>query len=106
MASKSNYPPEMKLWSSVLTLTLQDYVTGIVKGSRTIEFHSARDWIFADNQLAKNSFDNICYLCNLNPDSIRATIDNDAEGILQRITNRLPKEETCTEKKPLTETLD
>jgi hypothetical protein len=104
---KSNYPPEMKLWSSVLMLTLHDYVTGLKNGGYSIEFRSAREWIFSDMQIARNSFDNICYICNLNPNSIRTILNKDADGLFQRITKRLPKElEECTENKPSIEILD
>jgi hypothetical protein len=106
MASKSNYPPVMKLWVSVLTLSIHDYTQGLMTGSYTSDYIQAREWIFAENQMPKNSFDNICLLCNLNPDNIRKLIKTNAEAILQRITNKVPKEDACTEILVLTEILD
>jgi hypothetical protein len=106
MLNKSNYPVEMKLWVTVVTLSIQDYIKGLMTGSHTIEFDSAKNWIYAYNQKPKNSFDNICLLCNMNPDAIRQKINTDTEAIYNRMTHKLDKEEPCTEKKLSTEILD
>jgi hypothetical protein len=103
---KSNYPPEMKLWVTVIAASIQDYLRGLTTGSYTIEFEAAKNWIFAENQKPINSFDNICMVCNMNPDAIKHRLNTDANAIYDRMMHKTDKEEICTEKKPLTEILD
>lgn len=80
--------PEIKLWSAVLEQAIRDYALGIARKSQCSEYKSAYLWIFSENQVAKNSFNNICYLCNLNPDSVRNKLKLEPLKILRKLSNR------------------
>lgn len=86
-------PPEMALWASVLELALNDYVTGIVTGSFTDEFRSAKEWIFGENQTASNSFETVCLVFNLNPDLTRKALQKDPLNIKLRLAGKSKKRE-------------
>ena len=102
--NKVNYPAELKLWTAVLNITIQDYVHGMMHGWASPEFVSAKEWIFAEDATPKNSFENVCMLCGLNAARVREQLQNDARGIYYRINNK--KDETCTEANLSTETSD
>jgi hypothetical protein len=105
--NKVNYPPELKLWNSVLTLTVQDYVQGRMAGWESTEYLSAKEWIYADDQTPKNSFENVCMLCGLDAISVRHALENDTLQIYNRMNNKnRQKEEPCTETTSSTETFD
>jgi hypothetical protein len=84
---------ELKLWASVLELAIHDYTIGKVRNIQSSEFLSAKKWIYTKHQTAKNSFDNICFLCKLIPDNVREKINSDPLRILRRLSNKKYDEE-------------
>jgi|APCry1669188910_1035180.scaffolds.fasta_scaffold05122_7 hypothetical protein len=88
-STSNNYSAELKLWVAVLETTIHDYTLGATQGRKGgLNYTTAAMWIFAINQTAKNSFDNICHLCNLNPDSIRRKIKKEPLTVLRRLSNK------------------
>lgn len=91
--NRTTYPPEMALWASVIELALHDYTNGRITGSHTDDYHSAEKWIFDKDQNYVNSFDSICYLFNINPDSARQAIEADPVNVKLRLVGKMKKRE-------------
>jgi hypothetical protein len=91
--NRTTYPPEMALWASAIELALHDYTNGRITGSHNDDYHSAKDWIFRDDQNYVNSFDSICYLFNINPDSARQAIEADPVNVKLRLVGKMKKRE-------------
>ena len=85
------FPPEMALWVSVIELSLHDYTNGRITGSHNDEFHSAKEWIFGQDQNCINSFNSICYLFSIDPDCARKAIEADPINVKLRLVGKLKK---------------
>lgn len=91
--NRTTYPPEMAMWASVIELALHDYTNGRITGSHNDDFKSAERWIFGKDQNYVNSFDSICYLFNINPDSARQAIEADPVNVKLRLVGKMKKRE-------------
>jgi hypothetical protein len=89
--NKIIYPPELTLWASMMDLALNDYTSGIVTGSHTEHYQSAKDWIFGVDQNYPTSFDSICYLFNINPDAAKVAIKTDPVNIKLRLAGKFKR---------------
>lgn len=88
---KSNYPPELSLWASVLELAINDYTLGMMQGGKRTDFYSAKEWIFCGDKKAVNSFNNICLLFNLDSDSVREALLKDPISVRFRLAGKPTK---------------
>ena len=88
---KSNYPPELSLWASVLELAINDYTQGIIGGGKKTDYYSAKEWIFNGDDKALNSFNNICLLFNLDSDSVRETLISNPILVRYRLAGKPTK---------------
>ena len=86
--TKNTYPPEVMMWSSVLEISINDFVHGYLHGLKTEEFVTAREWIYSLDQSAFNSFDAICMVFNLDPDAVREALLCDPVNIKQRLSGK------------------
>ena len=55
LEDKPTTTPETLLWLSVLELAVNDYIQGVITGSHTDDYRSAREWIYGENQNYSNS---------------------------------------------------
>ena len=95
--NKTNYPPEMTMWASMMDLALNDYVNGVITGSFNEHYQSANEWIFGEDQNYINSFNSICYIFNIDPDSARIALKADPVNIKQRLLGKFKKKgDVCT----------
>lgn len=62
--------PYLKLWATVVEVAVKDFLYGDEEKHRL-----AAQWIFDNNiDIAFNTFDNLCYTLDLDPDAVRDRI--------------------------------
>lgn len=93
LESKPSTTPETLLWLSVLELAVSDYIQGLITGSHTDDFRSAREWIYGENQNYPNSFESICLLLGFNPETTRKALQTDPVNIKLRLAGKSKKRE-------------